>query len=64
MRVQQSKIQKAKTACHATQGLLIFVAGCILIAIFTKDGTTDGRVRYFFALVGTPRIDSAPCSLR
>ncbi|KAF9631160.1 hypothetical protein BFW01_g2022 [Lasiodiplodia theobromae] len=50
MRVQQSKIQKAKTACHATQGLLIFVAGCILIAIFTKDGTTDGRVRYFFAL--------------
>ncbi|OJD38979.1 chaperone binding protein [Diplodia corticola] len=50
MRVQQSKIQKAKTACHAIQGLLIFVAGCITIAIFTKDGTTDGRSRYFFAL--------------
>lgn len=50
MRVQQSKIQKGKTACHAIQGLLIFVAGCITIAIFTKEGTTDGRTRYFFAL--------------
>lgn len=53
MRVQQSKIQKGKTACHAIQGLLIFVAGCITIAIFTKEGTTDGRTRYFFALVST-----------
>lgn len=50
MRVQQSKIQKGKTAAHATQGLLIFVAGCITLSIFTKAGSTDGRTRYFFAL--------------
>lgn len=51
MRVQQSKIQKGKTAAHTLQAILIFVAGCITLAIFTKDGTTDGRTKYFFALV-------------
>ncbi|KAK8153762.1 hypothetical protein IWX90DRAFT_490417 [Phyllosticta citrichinensis] len=49
MRLEQSKIQKIKTAAHAAQGFLIFVAGCLTLAIMTT-AKTDGRTDYFFAL--------------
>ncbi|KAK7531511.1 uncharacterized protein J3D65DRAFT_117246 [Phyllosticta citribraziliensis] len=49
MRLEQSKIQKIKTAAHAAQGFLIFVAGCLTLAIMTS-AKTDGRTDYFFAL--------------
>ncbi|KAK8257286.1 hypothetical protein IWZ00DRAFT_8164 [Phyllosticta capitalensis] len=49
MRLEQSKIQKIKTAAHAIQGILIFVAGCLTIAVLTGSDT-DGRTAYYFAL--------------
>ena len=42
--------QRAKNIIHAAQALLIFVAAMITIAIFTKNGPSDGRISYFFAL--------------
>jgi len=51
MRLPQDYLQKAKNAAHAVQALIIFLGWCLTIAIFTQDGSTDGRTRYFFALV-------------
>ena len=42
--------QRTKNMVHAVQALLIFVAAMITIAIFTKDGPSDGRITYFFVL--------------
>ncbi|KAI4214056.1 MAG: hypothetical protein LQ351_003460 [Letrouitia transgressa] len=50
MRLPENFLQKAKVGLHAIQGFVIFLAWAIIIAIFTKDGTTDGRIKYFFAL--------------
>ncbi|KAF2012788.1 hypothetical protein BU24DRAFT_465147 [Aaosphaeria arxii CBS 175.79] len=50
MRVPQSYIQKCKVVAHVFQVLLIFIGGCITIAILTKDGETGGATKYFFAL--------------
>lgn len=43
--------QRVKNVIHAVQALAIFVAWAITIAILTKRGRTDGRLRYYFALV-------------
>jgi hypothetical protein len=50
MRVPQSYIQKCKVVGHVFQALFIFVAGCITLAIMTKDGSTGGATKFFFAL--------------
>ncbi|KAL8700851.1 MAG: hypothetical protein Q9201_005221 [Fulgogasparrea decipioides] len=50
MRLPDSFLQKVKIVLHAIQGFVIFLAWAITIAIFTKDGTTDGRTKFFFAL--------------
>ncbi|KAI4267535.1 MAG: hypothetical protein L6R38_008216 [Xanthoria sp. 2 TBL-2021] len=50
MRLPDNILQKSKIVLHGVQGLVIFLAWAITIAIFTKDGSTDGRVKYFFAL--------------
>ncbi|KAI9688018.1 MAG: hypothetical protein M1820_010325 [Bogoriella megaspora] len=52
MRVQQTKLQQSKTYVHIAQVVFIFVAGCLALAVLTKDGGTDGRVGWFFGLVG------------
>jgi hypothetical protein len=51
MRVPQSYIQKCKIVAHGFQVLLIFIAACITISVLTKDGTTGGATKYYFALV-------------
>jgi hypothetical protein len=52
MRQNLSVLQKAKTVIHVIQALLIFIAACISIAVFTGGpGHTDGRSKWFFALV-------------
>ncbi len=53
MKIAASYLGKAKNAAHAIQALTIFLGWCLTIAIFTQDGSTDGRTRYFFALVST-----------
>lgn len=42
---------KGKSYIHGLQGLIIFLAWALTIAVFTKDGKTDGRTKYYFALV-------------
>ncbi len=44
--------QKIKNYIHAAQALLIFLGWVLTIAVFTKPGTTDGRSKYYFVLVG------------
>lgn len=43
--------QRAKNGVHALQALLIFIAAAMMIAVFTKGGQNDGRLRFYFALV-------------
>ncbi|KAF2199285.1 hypothetical protein GQ43DRAFT_433537 [Delitschia confertaspora ATCC 74209] len=50
MRVPQSYVQKCKTAAHVFQGLFIFIAGCLTLAVLTKDGEIGGATRWYFAL--------------
>lgn len=63
MRLEQSKIQKIKTAAHAIQGILIFVAGCLTIAVLTGSDT-DGRTAYYFALVSLQSCLRTPITSR
>lgn len=44
--------QRAKNVIHAIQALAIFVAWAMIIALLTKGGKLDGRIWYYFALVG------------
>lgn len=58
MKVNTSYVQKCKTVAHVFQIILIFIAGCITIAVMTKGGTTGGALKYYFALVrGTKQRD-------
>ncbi|CAI6333784.1 unnamed protein product [Periconia digitata] len=50
MRINTSYVQKCKTVAHFFQGLVIFIAGCITIAILTQDGEIGGPTRYYFAM--------------
>ncbi|KAL8725428.1 MAG: hypothetical protein Q9166_007360 [cf. Caloplaca sp. 2 TL-2023] len=50
MRLPENLLQKTKIVLHGIQGVVIFLSWAITIAIFTKDGSTDGRIKYFFAL--------------
>ncbi|KAL8989663.1 MAG: hypothetical protein Q9169_008311, partial [Polycauliona sp. 2 TL-2023] len=51
MRLPENILPKAKIVLHGIQGLVIFLSWAIIISIFTKDGSTDGRIKYYFALV-------------
>ncbi|KAF2798377.1 hypothetical protein K505DRAFT_267742 [Melanomma pulvis-pyrius CBS 109.77] len=50
MRVPQSYIQKCKVVAHVFQILLIFVAGCLTLAVLTKGGDIGGATKYYIAL--------------
>ncbi|KAI5302852.1 hypothetical protein KEM56_000280 [Ascosphaera pollenicola] len=41
---------RTKAIVHACQGFVIFIAWAMTIAVFTRDGSTDGRTAYYFAL--------------
>ena len=51
MQLPHNYLQKGKNALHGLQGLVIFLAWAITIAILVKEGPSDGRTKYFFALV-------------
>lgn len=51
MRVPQSYIQKCKVVAHVFQILLIFIAGCLTLAVLTKGGDIGGATKYYIALV-------------
>ncbi|KXT12902.1 hypothetical protein AC579_10463 [Pseudocercospora musae] len=50
MRVPQNKLQKIKAGIHCTQLVLIFVAGCLTLAVMTKNGGFGGPTGFYFAL--------------
>jgi len=52
MRVNVSYVQRCKATAHIFQVLLTFVAGCITLAVMTKDGDTGAATKFYFALVG------------
>ncbi|KAI5288248.1 vesicle formation at the endoplasmic reticulum [Ascosphaera aggregata] len=41
---------RTKAIIHACQGFVVFIAWAMTIAVFTRDGSTDGRTAYYFAL--------------
>ncbi|KAI9762665.1 MAG: hypothetical protein M4579_000283 [Chaenotheca gracillima] len=43
-------VWKAKTGAHVVQGLFIFIAWAITIAVLVNKGPTDGRTKFYFAL--------------
>lgn len=51
MQLPQNYLHKGKNALHGLQGLVIFLGWALTIAILVKDGPSDGRTKYFFALV-------------
>lgn len=53
MNLSAHQLQRTKNAIHGVQGLVIFIAWAVTIAVFTKDGNSDGRSKYFFVLVST-----------
>lgn len=53
MKLPASLQLKGKSYIHGLQGLIIFLAWALTIAVFTKDGKTDGRTKYYFVLVRT-----------
>ncbi|KAI9673252.1 MAG: hypothetical protein M1829_004317 [Trizodia sp. TS-e1964] len=50
--LELSYLQKAKNAAHIFQTLLIFIVWAITIAVLRGDGSTDGRSKWYFAVVG------------
>ncbi|KAI4202911.1 MAG: hypothetical protein LQ346_001884 [Caloplaca aetnensis] len=50
MQLPQNLLQKSKVVLHGIQGLVVFLAWAITIAVFTKPGSTDGRTKFYFAL--------------
>ena len=51
MKLPASLQHKGKNYIHGLQGLIIFLAWALTIAVFTKTGKTDGRTKYYFVLV-------------
>ena len=51
MRISQTAIQKIQAGVHFAQAFLIFIGGCLALAVLTKDGTTGGQIGFYFGLV-------------
>jgi hypothetical protein len=51
MRIPQTYIQKIKAGVHFVQAFLIFIGGCLALAVLTKDGKTGAQIGFYFALV-------------
>lgn len=52
MRLQLDHFGKLKNHIHAGQALILFLAWVLTIALLTRDGRSDGRVGWYFGLVG------------
>lgn len=59
MQLPVNALQRAKNIVHGIQGLVIFLAWAVTIGVFTKSGKTDGRTKYFFALVSVGMLTEA-----
>lgn len=51
MRLQLDHFGKVKNFIHIGQAAILFLAWVLTIALLTRDGTTDGRVGWYFGLV-------------
>lgn len=51
MRIPQTKEQRSKACLHGVQSLLIFIAACLTLAIYTTDGIIGSEIGFFFAVV-------------
>lgn len=51
MRLAQDKLARIKNFVHAAQGVVLFFAWALTIAVFTRDGNSDGRTGWYFGLV-------------
>lgn len=63
MKLPQGFLHKGKTAIHGLQALVIFLAWALTMAILIQTGPTDGRTKYFFALVSASNPQSLPPTL-
>ena len=55
MRLQLDRFGQIKNYIHAGQAAVLFLAWVLTIALLTRDGTTDGRVGWYFGLVRLKR---------
>lgn len=51
MRIPQTKTQRTKAIVHLSQAFVVFIAGCLTLAVMTKDGGFGGQTGFYFALV-------------
>ena len=51
MRIEQTHIQRTKAGIHFAQAFLIFIGGCLALAVLTKNGKTGGQIGFYFGLV-------------
>jgi hypothetical protein len=51
MKLQLDQFGKLKTYIHIGQAATLFFAWVLTIALLTRNGSTDGRVGWYFALV-------------
>ncbi len=54
MRLPLDHLGKIKNYIHIGQGAILFLAWALTIALLTRDGSTDGRVGWYFGLVRPP----------
>ena len=52
MRLQLDQFGKLKNHIHAVQAVFLFLAWVLTIAVLTREGRSDGRVGWYFGLVG------------
>lgn len=52
MKLPHVNLSRTKTILHALQAFIIFLGWAMTIAVFTRDGPTDGRTVYYFIMVG------------
>ncbi|KAK4540967.1 hypothetical protein LTR36_008475 [Oleoguttula mirabilis] len=50
MRIPQTHLQKTKAYLHFAQAFVIFITGCLALAVLTKSGGIGGEVGYMFGL--------------
>jgi len=62
MQLPTERLQSIKNVIHGVQGFVIFVAWALTIAVFIKSGNTDGRTKYFFALVRSSSLSRSSLS--
>jgi hypothetical protein len=63
MRIPQTKEQRTKACLHGVQALLIFIAACLTLAVYTTEGSTGSEIGFFFAVVRPSDRHGSTCLL-